>query len=151
MDLIIRETLRLTLSGSALRRNMHHDLTLDGVTIKRGDFLTYQVADAHMDPNIYGDPSKFDPSRYTEGREEDRKETFAYIGWGVGRHPCAGMKIAKLEIKLVLAMILLGFEYDLVNDAGNYIKTLPVPDKNDIQQARPLGKPCYMKFKRVQA
>jgi len=52
----------------------------------------------------------------------------------IGRHPCAGMKIAKLEIKLVLALILLGFEYDLVDSSGKYPKNLPVPDKNDIQQ-----------------
>jgi len=64
---------------------MHKDITVDGITVNRGDFLTYQVADAHMDPNIYTEPTKFDPSRYLEGREEDRKETFAYIGWGVGK------------------------------------------------------------------
>ncbi|KAF9557039.1 cytochrome P450 [Agrocybe pediades] len=148
IDLVIRETLRLSLSGTALRRNMYRDLDADGITVKRGDFLAFQIADVHENPDIYTDPSKFDPSRYLAGREEDKKETFAYLGWGVGRHPCAGMKIAKLEIKLVLALILLGFEYELVDGAGKYPKTLPVPDKNDIQQARPLGEPCYMKFKR---
>lgn len=47
------------------------------------------------------------------------------------------MKIAKLEIKLILAMILLGFEYDLVDDKGKYPKALPKPDRNDIQQVGP--------------
>jgi sterol 14-demethylase len=149
LDLIIRETLRMTLVGSALRRNVHQDITVDDVIIKRGEFMTYQIADTHMNPDIYTEPTRFDPDRYLEGREEDRKETFAYIGWGVGRHPCAGMKIAKLEIKLVLAFVLLGFEYELVDGSGKYPKALPVPDRNDLQQARPLGDPCYLKFKRV--
>lgn len=84
LDLVIRETVRLTLSGSALRRNMKKDIKVDGLVIKRGDFLTYQVGEAHFDPKIYTDPEEFDPSRYSKGREEDHKQTFAYIGWGVG-------------------------------------------------------------------
>lgn len=84
LDLVIRETLRMTLTGSALRRNMNKDITVDGLTIQRGDFMTYQVGEAHFDPEIYTNPEEFDPSRYMEGREEDRKQTFAYIGWGVG-------------------------------------------------------------------
>jgi cytochrome P450 len=53
----------------------------------------------------------------------------------LGRHPCAGMKIAKLEIKLILAMMLLGYEYELVDGNGNYPKQVPSQDRNDIAQA----------------
>lgn len=84
VDLVIRETLRLTLSGTTIRRNLGPDMKVDDVTVKHGEFLTHQLADSHLNPNIYTDPMKFDPERYLAGREEDRKETFAYIGWGVG-------------------------------------------------------------------
>ena len=53
----------------------------------------------------------------------------------LGRHICAGMKIAKLEIKLILAMVLLGYEYELVDGNGNYLKKLPSQDRNN-QQVR---------------
>ncbi|KAF8877228.1 cytochrome P450, partial [Gymnopilus junonius] len=151
MDLLIRETLRLTMSGTAIRRNLGPDVEVDNVTVKHGEFLTYQLADTHLNPDIYTNPMEFDPERYREGREEDRKETFAYVGWGVGRHPCVGMKIAKLEIKLIIALILLEFDYKLVDGSGKYPKALPVPDRNDIQQARPLGDPCYLQVHRVEA
>ena len=52
----------------------------------------------------------------------------------LGRHPCAGMKIAKLEIKLVLTMMLLGYEYELVDGNGNYPKEIPSQDRNDLLQ-----------------
>jgi hypothetical protein len=52
----------------------------------------------------------------------------------LGRHPCAGMKIAKLEIKLVLTMMLLGYEYELVDGNGNYLKELPSQDRNNLLQ-----------------
>jgi hypothetical protein len=52
----------------------------------------------------------------------------------LGRHPCAGMKIAKLEIKLLLAMMLLGYEYELVDGNGNYPNEIPRQDRNDLGQ-----------------
>jgi hypothetical protein len=52
----------------------------------------------------------------------------------LGRHPCAGMKIAKLEIKLILTMMLLGYEYELVDGNGNYPKEVPSQDRNDLVQ-----------------
>lgn len=61
------------------------------------------------------------------------------------------MKVAKLEIKMILALFLLGYEYELVDKSGRFPKELPKPDRNDIQQARPLGEPCFLKFKKVVA
>jgi len=84
VDLVIRETLRFTVSGALLRRNVQKDIVVDGVTIKRDDFMVLPTYGPHMDPNIYSNPSSFDPDRYLEGREEDKKEAFAYVGWGAG-------------------------------------------------------------------
>jgi len=84
VDLVIRETLRSTLSTVLYRRNLQKDIVVDGVTIKRGDFMALPVLEAHMNPNIYSNPSSFDPDRFLEGREEDKKETFAYFAWGAG-------------------------------------------------------------------
>jgi len=85
VDLIIRETLRMSLSFAALRRNLVKELKVDDVIVKPGDFLLYSIGSLHMDPDIYTDPSKFDPDRYLEGRQEDRKEAFAYAAWGAGK------------------------------------------------------------------
>ena len=41
------------------------------------------------------------------------------------------MKIAKLELKIVLALMLLGYNYDLVNESGKYPDILPEIDRND--------------------
>jgi len=151
MDLVIRETIRLILNGAALRRNVATDLHMPntGKILPRGNFVTYPVSDAHLNPEIYTCPTEWDPTRFGPGREEDRKQTFAYLGWGAGRHPCTGMKVAKLEIKIIVALFLAGYDYDVVDAAGNFPKRLPTPDYNDIQQARPVGDPTFIKFKRV--
>ncbi|TFK38287.1 cytochrome P450 [Crucibulum laeve] len=149
IEVVIRETIRMVSGGALLRRNVLEDLTIDGKTISKGDFMAYQTYDVHMNPDIYSDPSRFDPDRYSSGREEDKKETFAYLGWGAGRHPCTGMKVAKLEIKLILALFLAGYDYEVVDKSGNPAKTLPRSDYNDIHAARPIGEPCFIQFKRV--
>jgi cytochrome P450 len=87
LDLIIRETLRMSLSGLALRRNLLEDLTISGGLVKSGDFVAYSLADVHLNPEIYSRPNEFDPTRFTPGREEDKKGTFSYLGWGAGAFP----------------------------------------------------------------
>lgn len=84
LDAVIRETIRLVVNGAALRRNVHEDSQLAGKTISKGSFVTYPVYDAHLNPRIYTNPSKFDPDRFSPGREEDKKEKYAYLGWGAG-------------------------------------------------------------------
>ena len=44
------------------------------------------------------------------------------------------MKIAKLWIKIVLAMTLLGYEFELVDDNGNHPKTVPNQNRNSLRQ-----------------
>ena len=87
LELIIRETLRISISGLAFRRNLLEDMTLAGGLVKTGDFVAYSLADVHLDPEIYPQPNVFDPARFTPGREEDKKSTFSFLGWGVGAFP----------------------------------------------------------------
>ena len=89
LELIILETLRITGCASALvfRRDLLEDITISGGFIKPGDFVAYSLADVHLNPEIYSQPYEFDPARFTPGREEDKKGTFSYLGWGAGAFP----------------------------------------------------------------
>jgi len=91
----------------------------------------YEFFEVHFNPEIYTDPWKFDPGRYLPDRAEDRKVPYAYAGWGLGRHVCLGMKLAKLEITLVVAYFMTVFDYELVDSKGN-------PTNRDIQVERDL-------------
>ena len=87
LETIIRETLRISGSGTLLRRNVEKDIHLGEATIKRGDFVAYSIADANLNPDIYTNPMTFDPDRYGPGREEDQKEALSYLAWGAGMYP----------------------------------------------------------------
>ncbi|KAJ6538899.1 cytochrome P450 [Mycena vulgaris] len=150
VEVVMRETLRMTIGLVTLRRNLGPVVSVAGQPIPTGDFLAYPIGDVHQDPDIYSEPRKFDPSRYDAGREEDKREPMAFLGWGAGRHVCTGMRVAKLEVKLILALFFSSFDFEVVNGAGEPPKSLPRVDFNDFHRPRPVpGNPCYIKFKRL--
>ena len=46
------------------------------------------------------------------------------------------MKIAKLEIKVIIALFLAGYEYDVVDSEGKLTEHVSEPDYNDMHRVR---------------
>ena len=130
-----RESQRISFTSIALRRNVREEFKIGKQVVKRGDFLAYCVADAHLNPEYYPEPYKYDPGRWLRP-DPIPNATYPYLGWGAGRHPCTGMKLGKLEMKLIMAMILTGYEFDLVDNDGKFPSTLPVRNRNDLHLVR---------------
>jgi cytochrome P450 len=90
IDLVLRETIRLVVNGTALRRNLPNGsggsqkLSGGEVEVPSGGFLAYSLTDAHMNSRIYTNPGEFDPERFSPGREEDKREAYSFLGWGAG-------------------------------------------------------------------
>jgi len=135
LEACTRESQRISITGTTLRRNIRAEMKIGEQVVKRGDFLAYSLGDVHLNPEYYPEPYKFDPGRWLRP-DPVSNAAYTYLGWGVGRHPCIGMKVAKLEMKLILAMFLTRYEFDLVDKDGKFPNPLPVPDRNDIHQVR---------------
>ena len=135
LEACIRESQRISFVNVALRRNLHEDMKIGEQVVKRGDFLAYCLADVQLNPEYYPKPNKYDPGRWL--RPDPIPDTiYPFLGWGAGRHPCTGMKVAKLEMKLILALFLTRYEFDIVDKDGKFPDPLPVPNRNDIHQVR---------------
>ncbi|KAG5654445.1 hypothetical protein H0H81_002635 [Sphagnurus paluster] len=131
LDAIIKETTRVAQPHTAMRRNLGPPVYIDGKIIPTGAYVVYPFSDVHLDPELYPDPWAFNP-----GRAEVNKEVpFSYVGWGGGKTLCLGTRLAKVELKLIAAMFLLGFRHSVVNKAG--LPTMPTPNWNDILLCRP--------------
>lgn len=135
LEACTRESQRIVGAGVTLRRNIHEETKVGEQVVKRGDFLAYSVADVHLNPEYYPDPYKYDPGRWLRP-DPVPDTTYPFLGWGAGRYPCPGMKVAKLEMKLILALFLMRYEFDLVDKDGKFPDPLPVPNRNDIHQVR---------------
>jgi len=58
LEACLRETIRIVLSGTALRRVMHDDdsMKVGGKKLKKGLFLAFPWASTHHNPDIYPEP-----------------------------------------------------------------------------------------------
>jgi cytochrome P450 len=98
IHLCLRDSIRLQLLGTAFRRNISgREIPIgNGEVIPPGAFVTYHTGDIHLNPEVYTDPTKWDPSRYFPDRAEDKKVSHGWMGWGLGRHPCRKSKYSFL-------------------------------------------------------
>jgi sterol 14-demethylase len=135
LDACIRESQRICTTSVAFRRNLGGDITIGGRVVRRGDFLAYPSSDAHLNPQYYPEPLKYDPGRWLRP-DPVPNAAYPFVAWGAGRHPCTGMKTAKLEMKLILAVFLMRYKFELVDKNGRFPDRLPVPDRNDGQRVR---------------
>lgn len=84
LDLCLKDTLRLQLSGLAFRKNIsNQDVAISKTeAISPGTFSAYYPRETHFNPEIYPNPEEWDPSRYLPERAEDKKQQYAWMGWG---------------------------------------------------------------------
>ncbi|KAF9010183.1 cytochrome P450 [Cyathus striatus] len=144
LDAIIRETTRVAQPHTAMRRNLGPEFYINNKIIPTGAYVIYPFSDIHLDPEIYPDPWKFDP-----GRKESIDTPFGYVGWGGGKTLCLGTRLAKVELKLITAMYVLGFRHSVVDRYGRPSNTLPIPNWNDILLCRPQKGSFYLKYERT--
>ncbi|KAJ2896395.1 cytochrome p450 6a1 [Zalerion maritima] len=148
IDMGLKETIRIEMVGTAFRKNVaERELKIAGSdeVIPPGAYSIYQIDDAHLNPDIYPNPMSWDPSRFERG--EDKRQKHGYLGWGVGRHPCLGMRFAKLEMNMMAAIFITMFDFELADKHGN-LKTEPPPpkDRNKFSAHKP-GVPVYLRYK----
>ncbi|KIK68607.1 hypothetical protein GYMLUDRAFT_153403 [Collybiopsis luxurians FD-317 M1] len=143
LDSIIRETLRVAQPHTAMRRNLGPEMHIDGHLIPSGAYVVYPFSDVHLNPDIYDDPWKFDPSRQPE-----TKTAYGYVGWGGGKTTCLGQRLARIELKIVTALFLLGFQHWTVDGSGKVTSQPPQPNWNDILLCRPPQGSFKLRFER---
>ncbi|BAZ87491.1 cytochrome P450 [Dolichospermum compactum] len=83
------------------------------------------------DENIYQNPQSFDPERFSVERNEDKSKPFSYIPFGGGIKECLGKEFAKLEMKIFTALLLRGYELELVPGQNLDSKMTPTPQESD--------------------
>jgi len=86
----------------------NQDFELDGIKIPKGTSVSFVPGAIHYDPDIWPDPEKFDPERFTAENKANR-HPYAWMPFGQGPRNCIGMRLALLEMKVAVAAILQKF------------------------------------------
>lgn len=146
VDICLKDSIRLQALGTGFRKNISGKPLQIGTQILPEDaFLVYHFGEHHLNPEIYPNPSKWDPARYLPDRAEDKKDKLAFVGWGAGRHPCLGMKFAKLEQNIITAFFCTMFDFHLADKNGNRVAETVKVNTNKYNASKP-DKTMYLKY-----
>jgi len=109
IDMVICETLRMYPPALRLERTCINNYHLGNISIRKGMLIAAGVYGIHYDPEIYPEPNKFDPERFTPENKAQR-HPMAYLPFGAGPRNCIGMRFAQMEVKIALAYFFKDFK-----------------------------------------
>ncbi|KAJ5432822.1 uncharacterized protein N7458_011978 [Penicillium daleae] len=93
----VEEFIRLYVPYRGFCRTPKHDIDLHGRTIPAGQPVTMTYAAANRDPEVFENPNSF---------ILNRENISSHLGFGRGRHRCAGMPLARMALQIALRVIL---------------------------------------------
>jgi cytochrome P450 len=142
LDLVMNESLRMVTPLPMNFRRTVRDTDLFGHYVPAGTNVVTWPSVNHRLAEIWTDPQKFDPDRFTEPRAEHKKHRYAFAPFGGGAHKCIGMVFGQLEIKTVVHRLLRRYRLELPHpgykpryDWGG----MPIPIDGMPIVLRPLG------------
>lgn len=96
MTATIEETVRLRSPFHGFNRSTTEDVEIGDVTIPENSMVRLCYASANRDPSQFEHPDSFDPERPNN----------QHLGFGFGRHVCAGAPLARLELRTAFRELL---------------------------------------------
>ncbi|ESO05034.1 hypothetical protein HELRODRAFT_111479 [Helobdella robusta] len=111
MEMCINETTRCYPAFIRFDRRATQDIVLDdGLHIREGTLVVVPVWAIHHDPNIYPDPDKFDPERFSPEACANRNPLH-HLPFGAGHRICLGMRLAQMAIKMAMVGAMKRFKF----------------------------------------
>lgn len=119
LSAVIQESLRLAPPVTvAENRRLGADTELLGRTLPAGTTLTTSIYLAHRQADHFGDPLRFDATRFL-GR---RVSPSHYLPFGGGSRRCLGSQLGHLEIRMIAAALLRRREWHCVNPRAGVLR-----------------------------
>ncbi|CAH1792636.1 unnamed protein product [Owenia fusiformis] len=126
LETVIEETMRLFPNAPRTDRRCGETVTIDGVTIPKDAIVSIPIYALHHDPDIYPEPEKFIPERFSQ-EEKAKRNPYFYQPFGMGPRNCVAMRLAQIEVRLCIANMV------------RKLKILPCEKTEDPIELKPTG------------
>ncbi|CAH1113653.1 unnamed protein product [Psylliodes chrysocephalus] len=116
LDMVISESLRKWSNFPNTDRVCTKDFVIEPelpgekrVVIEKGIHIELPIFAMHHDPKYFPNPERFDPERFSD-ENKDMIDPYTYFPFGLGPRLCIGSRFALMEVKVLIAHLLLSFE-----------------------------------------
>ncbi|XP_058126923.1 cytochrome P450 4d2-like [Anopheles coustani] len=105
LDMVVKESLRLLPPVSFIGRRLVDDVEINGITVPAGTDITIPIYVIHRNPDVYPEPERFDPERFSE-QSTQRRGPYDYIPFSIGSRNCIGQRYALMEMKVTIVRMI---------------------------------------------
>jgi cytochrome P450 len=114
LDQILSEIERVHPPVGGGFRGVVKPFEFNGFQVPAGWIVMYSIPATQQLASIYPEPKRFDPDRFSPERQEHKQKPFSLIGFGGGPRICLGIAFAKLEMKIIAALLLRGYQWEFL-------------------------------------
>ena len=129
-EMAFKEALRMKPPVPSMPRRAIRDFTFKGYAIPAGTMVGVNPLFTHHMPEIWPEPEKFDPMRFTDEAQRNRHR-FAWVPFGGGAHMCLGLHFAYMQAKCFARHFLQNLEVSLEPGYKPDWQMWPIPKPRD--------------------
>lgn len=129
-EMAFKEALRLHPPVPSLVRRTVRETSFRGMAIPPGTPVSIDPLYTHHMPDLWPEPARFDPLRFTQALSGARHR-FAFVPYGGGAHMCLGLHFAYLQAKCFAWHFLRRFRVSLPDGYHPRWRMWPIPKPED--------------------
>ncbi|MEZ5681585.1 MAG: cytochrome P450 [Erythrobacter sp.] len=128
-EMAFKEALRMVPPVPSTPRRALRSFEFGGYRIPAGTPVGINTHYVHHDPEIWDEPERFDPLRFTPDKVKARHK-YAWVPFGGGAHMCLGLHFAYMQVKILMAQLLPRYEIALEGGDPDW-QAWPIPKPKD--------------------
>jgi cytochrome P450 len=129
-DMAFKEALRIRPPVPSMPRRAMRDFTFKGYSVPAGTAVGVNPLYTHHMKEIWPEPQRFDPLRFTEEAQRNRHR-FAFVPFGGGAHMCLGLHFAYMQAKCFARHFLQNVEVSIAPGYRPDWQMWPIPKPRD--------------------
>jgi cytochrome P450 len=129
-EMAFKEALRIKPPVPSMPRRAVRDFSFKGFGIPGGTLIGINPLFTHHMPEIWPEPDRFDPLRFTEEAQRGRHR-FAWVPFGGGAHMCLGLHFAYMQAKCFARHFLQNLDVSLQPGYRAEWQMWPIPKPRD--------------------